>query len=87
MNIIRSFYVSARLLRMHDPFLLPLGSKYHMFCTKFTRQSRVYKIGVRHDLQNIPKLLLTVSLNLCNPWAFQLMVYKCGRLMQNATET
>ena len=42
------------------------------------KQSRFYKISIRDDLQKLSMVLLTVNRNPCNPWAFQLMVYKCG---------
>ena len=67
---------------MRDPLPLPLDSKYHMFCFLIIRQSRVCKISVRFDLQKLPMLPLTDNRNPCNPWTFQLMVYKCGRLVQ-----
>ena len=67
---------------MRDPFPLPLDSKYHMFCILIIKQSRVFKISVRFDLQKFPMLPLTVNRNACNPLIFQLMVYKCGRYVQ-----
>ena len=48
-----------------------------MFCSPKGKQSRVCKIGINFDLQKFPMLLLTVNRNPCDPWAFQLMVYKC----------
>ena len=54
----------------------PLPRKYHMFCFPKGKYSRVCKIGVHYDLQIFPMLLLTVNRNPCDPWAFQLMVYK-----------
>ena len=33
------------------PHPLPLDGKYHMFCSREDKQSRVYKIGVQFDLQ------------------------------------
>ena len=71
--------MSGRLLRMRDQLPLPLDSKYHMFCFLIIKQSRVFKISVRFDLQKFPMLPLTDNRNPCNPWTFQLMVYKCGR--------
>ena len=64
---------------MRDPLPLPLDSKYHMFCCLIIKQSLVCKISVRFDLQKCPMLLLTVNRNPCDPCAFQLMVYICGR--------
>ena len=49
------------------------------FCFLIIKQSRVCKISVRFDLQKFPMLPLTDNQNPCNPWTFQLMVYKCGR--------
>ena len=66
------------LLRMRDPLPLRLDSKYHMFCFLMIKQSRVCKISIRFNLQKIPMLTLTDNRNPCNPWTFQLMVYKCG---------
>ena len=63
---------------MHDPLPLPLDSKYHMYCFLKGKQRRVCKIGVHDDLQKFPILLLTVNPNPCDPWAFQLMVFKCS---------
>ena len=34
------------------PHPLPLDGKYHMFCSRENKQSRVYKISVHYDLQN-----------------------------------
>ena len=34
------------------PHPLPLDGKYHMFCSRENKQSRVYKIGVHFDLKN-----------------------------------
>ena len=65
---------------MRDPLPLSLDSEYHMFCFLIIKQSRVYKISVRFDLQKKKSMLpLTDNRNPCNPWTFQLMVYKCGR--------
>ena len=64
---------------MRDPLLLPLDSKYHMFCFLIIKQSQVCKISVRFDLQKFPMLPLTDNRNPCNPWTFQLMDYKCGQ--------
>ena len=33
------------------PNHLSLDGKYHMFCSRKNKQSRVYKIGVHYDLQ------------------------------------
>ena len=63
---------------MRDPLPLPLDSKYHMLCFLIIKQSRVGKISIRFDLQKFPMLPLTDNQNPCNPWTFQLMVYKCG---------
>ena len=67
---------------MRDPLPLPLDSKYHMFCFLIIKQSPVCKISVRFDLQKYPMLPFTDNQNPCNPWTFQVMVYKCGRLVQ-----
>ena len=65
---------------MRDPLSLPLDSKYHMFSFLIIKQNyRVCKISVRFELQKFPMLPLTDNGNPCNPWTFQLMVYKCGR--------
>ena len=42
---------------------LPLDGKYHMFCCRGNKQSRVYKIGVHYDLQNSFMFPLEVSWN------------------------
>ena len=49
-------YASGGLLRMRDPLPLPLDSKYHKFCFLIIKQSRVYKISVRFDLQKFHSL-------------------------------
>ena len=67
---------------MRDPLPLPLEGKYHMFCSLIIKQSRVCKFSVRFDLQKFPMLPLTDNRNPCNPWTFQLMVYKCGLYVQ-----
>ena len=77
MHTITDFVCVSEIMR--DPFHLPLDSKYHMFCFRIIKQSRVCKISVRFDLQKNPMLSLTVNRNAYNPSIFQLMVYKCGR--------
>ena len=72
---------------MRDPLPLPLGSKNHMFCFLIIKQSRVCKISVRFGLQKKSMLPLIDNRNFCNPWTFQLKVYKCDGRCKNATET
>ena len=57
------------------PLLLPLAGKYHIFCFRENKQSRVYKIGVHYDLQNFslfPTEVIWITYSTC---VFQLMVY------------
>ena len=58
------------------PHPLSLDGKYHMFCSRENKQSRVYKIGVHFDLQNPAMFPLEVTWNTC---VFQPMVYKVDR--------
>ena len=60
-------------LRMCYPLPLPLDSKDPVFCSLITN-----KVDFTKSASPIPMVLLTVNRNPCNPWAFQLMVYKCG---------
>ena len=41
------------------PHPLSLDGKYHMFCSRENKQSRIYKIGVHYDLQNSSMFPLT----------------------------
>ena len=43
------------------PHPLSLNGKYHMFCARKNKQSRVYKIGVHYDLQNSSMFPLEVN--------------------------
>ena len=79
MNTITEFVWVWEIVMYVDPLPLPSDSNYHVVCFLIIKQSRVFKISICSDLQNIPMLLLTVNWNPCDPWAFQLMVYKCGR--------
>ena len=54
----------------------PLPLKFHMFCSRENKQSRVYKIGVHYDLQNSSIFPLEVNWNTYGTCVFQLMVYK-----------
>ena len=58
------------------PRPLPLDGKYHMFCSRENKPSRVYKIGVHYDLQNSSMFPLEVNWNTYGTCVFQLMVYK-----------
>ena len=54
-----------------------LDGKYHMFCSRENKQSRVvYKIGVHYDLQNSSMFPLEVKWNNYGICVFLLMVYK-----------
>ena len=64
---------------MCDPLPLPLDSKYHNFALLKENKDEFAKNCVHYGLQKKNMLLLTVNQNSCNPWAFLLMVYKCGR--------
>ena len=44
-----------------DPHPLSLDGKYHMFCSRENKQSRVDKIGVHYDLQNSSVFLFEVN--------------------------
>ena len=79
MHTITEFVCIGEILRMRDPLPLPLDSKYHVVRFLIIKQSRVCKISVRFDLQKIPMLILTDNWSPCNPWTFQLMVFKCDR--------
>ena len=63
------------------PHPLPLVGKYHMFCSRENKQSRVYKIGVHYDLQNFSMFPPEVNWNSYGTCVFQLMVYKVDRYM------
>ena len=58
------------------PYLLPLDGKYHMFCSRENKQSRVYKICVHYDPQNSSMFPLEVNCNTYGTCVFQLMVFK-----------
>ena len=53
--------------------ILSLDGKYHMFCSRENKQSRVYKIGVHYDLQNYSMFPLKVNWNTYGTCDFQLM--------------
>ena len=61
------------------PHPLSLDGKYHMFCSRENKQSRVYKIGFHYDLQKSSMLPLEVNWNTYGTCVFQLMVYKVDR--------
>ena len=61
---------------MPDPLPLPLDSNYHLLSYK-RKQRQISTI--HYDLKKFRMLLLTVNWNPCHPWAFQIMVYKCGQ--------
>ena len=62
MHVIMKFRVRRRDRHGCDvPHPLPLDSKYHMFCSRENKQSRVYKIGVHYDLQNSSMFPLQVN--------------------------
>ena len=63
------------------PHPLPLDRKYHMFCSRENKQSRVCKIGVHYDLQNSFMFPLEVKRNTYGTCVFQLMVYKVDMYM------
>ena len=56
------------------PRPLPSDDKYHMFCSRENKQSRVYEIGVHYDLQNSSTFLLEVNWNNYDTCVFQLTV-------------
>ena len=62
-----------------DP--VALKGKCHIFCSRKAVQSRIYKIAVRYDRLKFPILSVKTNLNPGDPGVFQLMVYKCGRLV------
>ena len=73
-------YASASSLRMRRSTCSVLGRlKYHMFCSRENKQSRVYKIGVHYDLQKYSMFPLEVNWNTYGTCVFQLMVYKVDR--------
>ena len=45
------------------PHPLASDGKYHMFCSRENKQSRVYEIGVHYDLQNSSMFQLEVHWN------------------------
>ena len=51
---------------MRDQLVLPLDDKYHMFCS-------------RTEFVKSASTIAHVAADPCDPWVFQLMVYKCGR--------
>ena len=54
MHAIMKFHMRRRVRYECDvPHPLSLDGKYHMFCSRENKQSRVYKTGVHYDLQNI----------------------------------
>ena len=80
MHAIMKFRMRRRYRYECDvPHPLPLDGKYHMFCYRENKQSRVYKIGVHYDLQNSSMLPLEVYWNTYGTCVFQLMVYKVDR--------
>ena len=68
-------YASAILLRMRRSTSSAL-ERYHMFCSRENKQSRVYKIGIHYDLQNSSMFTIEVNWNTHGTCVFQLMVYK-----------
>ena len=53
MHAIRKFRMRWRDRYECDvPHPLSFVGKYHMFCSRENKQSRVFKIGVHYDLQN-----------------------------------
>ena len=51
-NAIMKFRMRRRVRYKCDaPHPLSLDGKYHMFCSRENKQSRIYKIGVLYDLQ------------------------------------
>ena len=64
------------------PHPLPLNGKYHMFCSRENKQSRVYKIDFHYDLQNSSMFPLEVNWNTYGTCVFQLMVYKVDLQIQ-----
>ena len=62
MHAIMKFRVRRRDRYECDvPHPLPLDSKYHIFCSRESKQRRVYKIGVHYDLQNSSMFPLEVN--------------------------
>ena len=77
MHAIMKFRLRRRYCYECDvPHSLPLNGKYHMFCSRENKQSRVYKIGVHYDLQNSSMFPNEVNWNTHGTCVFQLMVYK-----------
>ena len=70
-------YASAISLRMRRS--TSSDGKYHMFCSRENKQSRVYKIGVHYDLQNSSMFPREVNWNTYGTCVFQVMVYKVDR--------
>ena len=61
------------------PHPLPLDGKYHRFCSRENKQSRVYKIGVHYDLHfffYFSMFPLEDNWNTFGTCVFELMVYK-----------
>ena len=52
MHTIMEFVCVGEIVTYTDPLLLPLGSKYHIFCFLIIKESHVCKISVHFDLQN-----------------------------------
>ena len=61
------------------PHPLPLDGKYHMFCFRENKQTRVYEICVHFDLQMYSMFPLEANWNTYGTCVFQLMVYKVDR--------
>ena len=61
------------------PHPLPLDGKYHMFCYRENKQSRVYKIGVHNELQNSSMFSLEDNWNTYGTCVFHFMVCKVDR--------
>ena len=62
MHAIMKFHMRQRdRYECDDPHPLSLDGKYHMFCSRENKQSRVDKIGVHYDLQNSSVFLLEVN--------------------------
>ena len=77
MHAIMKFYMCRQDRYECDiPHPLPLDCKYHMFCPRENKQSRVHKISVHFELQNSFRFPLEVNWNIYGTYVFQLIVYK-----------
>ena len=75
----REFVCVGEIVLYADPLPLPLDTKYHIFCFLIKNKVEFAESAFRFDLHKLSMLPLTDNRNPCNPWTFQLVVYKCDR--------